>query len=266
MSSTVNVCFVLVFNTMLEPEALRRQFGDAYPESLDMTTHKTLFLDPFLIQWTLIWRMPDAVRCGLEAAPKSLHIGDDMSRSFATLAREALAMAAFALRRFEPRDQTFPFFRAGRIWDDLRESMNLFPTAPGAGHELSCLLWRYRPLSTLPHPEGGNLRSSTYFVLALDTVSESLTRYGVKPHQQRLLPCCYDCAHRSLILTPRQVDGLRCAYSYVTLLLMAAVVRSDNAVDECASRLGRLWRRVSHLLQTGRDDPTLADPPPRYSA
>lgn len=61
-----------------------------------------------------------------------------------------------------------------------------------------------------------------------------------------------------LALLKAQVDGLQCAYSYMTLVVLLVVVGCEDTAKKCSERMVSLWRRVRRLLEVGMDVPELA--------
>ena len=58
-----------MLRTMLEPEALRAEFGDDCPDNFEFAMEHDRGLVLLPVQWALIYKEPEMVRQELESAP-----------------------------------------------------------------------------------------------------------------------------------------------------------------------------------------------------
>ncbi len=257
---------VLCCITMLEPEALRRAFGTFCPNNLEFRMERDRGLILIGPQWIRLCEESDMVQRELKLACTRLGVDGDMTKSFDALEREASAVMSFALRLFEPHDQMGPLPGPQSLWeptlDNKSQSPNTFCTG---GHGLACLMslhgrWSIRMDELHADSVGGWIVfGNAVGILARGL--DVLVRKGYARHSPRRCEGFGPGSSYKTPLSPVQLEGLRCAYTYSTMMLMAAAVGSPATVDDFASRLNVLWRRVRHLLETGEDDPSLATSP-----
>lgn len=250
---------------MLEREALRRAFGTSCPNNLEFRMERDRGLILIGPQWARLCSKSGMVKRELNSACTRLGVDGDMTKSFDALEREAFALMSFALRLFEPHDQMGPLPGPGPLgkplFDNLSRSRKGFCTA---GQDLACLMFLYCQWCIQPEVR---IREDGACIVPADAAitlgrglavlerkgylaDDSCFREGFGPGSSCKTP-----------LSPVQLEGLGCAYTYSTMMLMAAAVGSPATIDGYASRLNILWRRVRHLLETGQDDPSLAGSP-----
>lgn len=244
---------------MLELEALSRELDtDLQSNRRHLACDRGLGFAPY--QWQCLRNRPEVVRQNLASAVSRLELGDDMTRPFDTLEREAAALLALATLGSPAWDQACPATEARILWCHTDDSPSCQRVC--LNHSVSRGMFVYCLVSTGRCPREHVAGWADEAADAFDTVVTTLERGGMGLGEFRPRPCCvcwHVLKHHRGDLTALQVAGLSCALTYFTVLLLAAVAGSRETLDRAASQFRRLWKRVDHLLGTEEDNPTVAE-------
>lgn len=203
-------------------------------------------------QWERICEEANLVTRELEHDLNRPEWAEDMTRPFADVETELHGVMCSVLRWFADDTGLLPWPLTFR--ELLPELCASFRN--GVGHSLGCLMAAYRWDCSC---------SQDHVRLDLEQVLcsvETCIFPGRMPEETALGRCCSrpDRVSRLRLrgVHMNQAQGLLCIYTYITAMSLLVVLDSRRVLNELRPRFDPLWRSVSHLLETGVDNPGLA--------